>query len=171
MNKILKLALFSTVLVVALAGCTSTSNTIEKTNETKSTEISEEKTKESSLEKVDSIDINKDGTYTSSSKGYEDFGEVQLKDIVTVEVLEGKIASVDWNQEIKGGGDRKAISKASQDMVERGGAQAPWFEQANLVTTYVVETQDLNAPDAISGVTIDIVDFYDLLNTALLEAK
>lgn len=113
----------------------------------------------------------KDGTYTASSAAYEDLGEVQLKDVVTIDVVDGKITRVDWNQEIKGGGDRRTVSTEQGLMVVQGGAQAPWHEQADKTAAYLVETQDTTAPDSISGVTIDIVDFFTLSEEALKGAK
>ena len=53
---------------------------------------------------------------------------------VTIEVKKGKITSADWNGvNLNGGKDKDAVSAdGGYPMVEKGGAQAPWHEQAEL---------------------------------------
>ncbi|MDY7027249.1 MAG: FMN-binding protein, partial [Spirochaetota bacterium] len=62
-------------------------------------------------------------------------------------------------------------------MVENGGAQAPWFEQAAKVEAALIEAQDPSAisydsdgyTDAISGVSIHINEFIELAEEALAQ--
>ena len=119
----------------------------------------------------------KDGTYTAEADEFEN----GWKDKVTIEVQDGKIASVDWNSEAEDGGkDKKTASKdGDYGMVENGGASAEWHEQAEKVETFLVEKQDVDAielnddgtTDAVAGVTIKVKGFVDLVKKALSEAK
>ncbi|MOA26115.1 hypothetical protein D3C78_1468850 [compost metagenome] len=64
-------------------------------------------------------------------------------------------------------------------MVEKGGAQAEWHEQAAKAEAYLIEKQDPAAltfneegkTDAISGVSISLQSYYDLAAQALAQAK
>jgi hypothetical protein len=64
-------------------------------------------------------------------------------------------------------------------MVEKGGAQAEWHEQAKAAEAYLLEVQDPTAieytddeghTDAISGVSIHVIEFFDLVEKALADA-
>ena len=121
----------------------------------------------------------KDGTYYAEADDFDDSG---WKDTVTIEVKNGKIVSVDWNAINKDGGDDKdTLSRnGGYKMVEYGGAQAEWHEQAEKVEAYLVEKQDPTDikykdndghTDAISGATIKVKKFFDLAQKALKDAK
>jgi len=121
----------------------------------------------------------KDGTYYAEA---DDFDESGWKDTVTIEVKNGKIVSVDWNAINKDGGDDKdTLSRnGGYKMVEYGGAQAEWHEQAEKVEAYLVEKQDPTDikykdndghTDAISGATIKVKKFFDLAQKALKDAE
>ncbi len=56
-------------------------------------------------------------------------------------------------------------------MVENGGAMAPWWEQARAVEDYFISSQDTSQPDAITGATIGLEPFYNLVNEALEGAE
>lgn len=111
----------------------------------------------------------KDGAYHAEQAAF-DHG---YKYIVDVTVTSGYIVSASWDALAENGGKNKA--QASMDgeygMVEKAGAIAPWFEQANAVEAKVIMSQDVNQPDAISGATIGLDPFYTLLNEALAGAK
>ncbi|NLN42421.1 MAG: FMN-binding protein [Clostridiales bacterium] len=119
----------------------------------------------------------KDGTYTAEADEFHN----GWKDNVTIEVKDGKIASVNWNSEAENGGkDKKTASKdGDYGMVENGGASAEWHEQAEKVEAFLVEKQDVDAiqvkddgtTDAVAGVTIKVNGFVDLVKKALSEAK
>lgn len=100
------------------------------------------------------------------------------KSTVTMEVKDGKIVSVDWNgASVNAGKNKKATSMdGGYPMVEKGGASAPWHEQAALVEKYLVDTQKPEAinfsdadghTDSITGATIKVKDFAELAQKAL----
>lgn len=121
----------------------------------------------------------KDGTYYAEEP---EFGSSGWKYTATITVMNGKIVAADWNGIHKDGGDDKdTVSKNGEyGMVEKGGAIAEWHEQAYLAEQYLIETQDPTAitytteqghTDAISGVTIHVVEFFTLAEEALKAAK
>jgi len=121
----------------------------------------------------------KDGVYTAEQ---EDFDKQSgWKGTIEIVVEDGKIVSVDWNAVHKDGGDdKKTQSKnGAYGMVEKGGAQAEWHEQAEKVEAYLIETQNPAAikydnggyTDAIAGVTIHVNDFVELATKALENAR
>lgn len=116
-----------------------------------------------------------DGTYFAMGDEFD--ANSGWKSTVLIEVKDGKVATVDWNGvSIKAGMTKKEASLAGKyPMVEKGGAKAPWHEQAAAVEAYFLANPDtkgmtLNAEgktDAISGVSISIDDFYALADQAL----
>lgn len=119
----------------------------------------------------------KDGVYTAES---DDFDSQGWKSTIKIVVENGKIVSVDWNGVNKDGDDKKTQSKnGAYGMVEKGGAQAEWHEQAEKVENYLIETQNPAAikcdneghTDAIAGVTIHVSDFVELATKALENAR
>lgn len=122
----------------------------------------------------------KDGTYHAEIKEFDP--KTGWKDSVDITVAGGKITAVVWNGTHKDGGDdKKTASKGGKyPMVEKGGAIAPWHEQAALAEAYLIETQDPMAvnykdedghTDAISGATIKVKEFFTLAQEALATAK
>ena len=116
-----------------------------------------------------------DGIYYAMD---EEFGSSGWKYAVTVTVQGGKIADVDWNGlNVNAGVSKKVYDKAGKyNMVKFGGAQAEWYEQAELAEAYVIETQDPTAitytddsghTDDIAGVSIHVVEMFDLVEKAL----
>ena len=112
----------------------------------------------------------KDGTYHAEqpefSHGYKYF--------VDLTVVSGYIVAANWDAYAQAEGGKNK-QKASMDgeygLVEKGGAQAPWWEQARAVEDYLISTQDPSQPDAISGATIGLDEFFMLVNEALEGAK
>jgi major membrane immunogen (membrane-anchored lipoprotein) len=110
----------------------------------------------------------KDGTYhaeeTQFDHGYRYF--------VDVTVISGYIVAVNWDALAENGGKNKAQMSMDGEygMVEKGGAMAPWWEQARVIEDRVLTSQDVNQPDAISGASIGLEPFYTLLNKALAGA-
>ncbi|WP_340021056.1 FMN-binding protein [Paenibacillus sp. FSL K6-1096] len=116
-----------------------------------------------------------DGTYYGTVDVDPDTGW-QTFAILTVEG--GKITKADWDAfNTKTAGDLK--KKVSEDgkygLVEKGGAQAEWHEQAAKAEAFLVEKQDpaaltVNAEgktDAISGVSVHVSDFVGAAQAAL----
>lgn len=121
----------------------------------------------------------KDGTYKAEEPDFDP--NSGWKDNVTLEVKEGKIASVDWNSTHKENEkDKKTVSKSGEyGMVEKGNASSEWHEQAEKVESYLIEKQDPDAisvkedgtTDSIAGVTIHVGGFVDVVKEALSKAK
>ncbi|MBT2289608.1 FMN-binding protein [Paenibacillus albidus] len=116
-----------------------------------------------------------DGTYFGTVPADEKTGW-QTYSLLTVEG--GKITKADWNAfNINNAGDLK--KKVSEDgkygLVEKGGAQAEWHEQAAKAEAFLVEKQDPAAiafdaegkTDAISGVSVHVNDFVESAQAAL----
>lgn len=116
-----------------------------------------------------------DGVYFAQESFTEDSS---WKYMVTLVVEDGKITEVEWNGANKAGGtDKKTRSEdGAYGMVERGGAQAEWHEQAAKVEAYLLDkqdpakieyTDDEGHTDDIAGVSIHVVEFFDLVEEAL----
>lgn len=115
-----------------------------------------------------------DGIYFAMEKEYAGSG---WKNMVTLEVKDGKIVDVEWNAANKAGGpDKITFSKSGQYGMKAGGASAEWHEQAEKVEQYLIETQDpekitfstdAGNTDDIAGVTIKVHYFFDLAKEAL----
>jgi len=97
---------------------------------------------------------------------------------LTLEVVDGKIASADWNgANIAAGKDKKTASiDGDYGMVAYGKAQSEWHEQAALVEAYLIENQTLagvdytddeGKTDTIAGVSVSVNDFEALVAKAL----
>ncbi|SHK13523.1 FMN-binding protein [Tepidibacter formicigenes] len=116
-----------------------------------------------------------DGIYIAQEDDFDE--QTGFKDIVKLEVKDGKIISADWNGVQKDGEDKKTLSKnGGYPMVEKAGAKAPWHEQAEKVEAFLLKTQDPTAieykdnegrTDAISGVSIHVSEFFKLAKKAL----
>lgn len=115
-----------------------------------------------------------DGIYYAEGEFAEKSG---WKEIVALRVEGGKIISVNWNGLSKNGGmDKKSSSEQGKyGMVANGKAQAEWHEQAAKMEQYVIEQQSTESletdaegkTDAVSGVSIGVGEFSDLVNKAL----
>lgn len=116
-----------------------------------------------------------DGVYHAEAK---DFAEKSgWKETVDVTVINGNIEAVNWNGVHKDGGEDKVTRSmnGTYGMKENGGAIAAWYEQADAVEAYLLKTQDPNAitytdgehTDAITGATISVNGFFDLVKEAL----
>lgn len=118
----------------------------------------------------------KDGVYFAAD---EAFGSSGWKEEVVVTVKGGKIVAANWNgvSNIAGAADKKSYDAAGKyNMVKFGKAIAEWSAQAKAAEDYLVKTQDPafkqykdaeGHTDAISGATIHVKPFFDLVNKAL----
>lgn len=117
----------------------------------------------------------KDGVYFAQETAFaKDSG---WKDQVVVTVAGGKISSVVWNGVSNTGIADKlwAVANGAYPMVKFGKAKAEWDVQAKAVADYLVKTQEPSfskfkadgTTDAISGASIHVKGFYDLVNKAL----
>jgi major membrane immunogen (membrane-anchored lipoprotein) len=107
----------------------------------------------------------KDGFYRATA---DEFGN-GWRYFVEATVADGKIVSVTFDADPEEGTRTKyEVSKAGEyGMVENGGAQWPWWEQADALTKHLVDSQSLEMPDAVSGATIGIDGFFDLAKKAI----
>jgi major membrane immunogen (membrane-anchored lipoprotein) len=116
-----------------------------------------------------------DGIYFAEEDSYSSSG---WKYTVTLEVKDGKIVSADWNGvNLNGGKDKDTLSKDGEyPIVKAGGAQADWHVQAERAEAYLVEIQDptkvnyiddAGHTDDIAGVSIHVVEFFELAKKAL----
>jgi major membrane immunogen (membrane-anchored lipoprotein) len=117
----------------------------------------------------------KDGVYFAID---DTFGSSGWKEEVILAVKGGKIASATWNGVPNTGIADKltAVAQGAYPMVKAGKAQAEWDAQAKAVQDYLVKTQDVGfskykdaegRTDAISGASIHVKGFFDLVNKAL----
>ena len=115
------------------------------------------------------------GVYFAQEEAFSGSG---WKYNVTLTVRNGRITEAVWNgTNIAGGPDKISVSEAGNyPMVARGGAQADWHVQAGKAEAYLLRTQDPTQirytsneghTDAISGVTIHVVEFFSLAEKAL----
>lgn len=121
----------------------------------------------------------KDGFYYAQQDAFEK----GFKYMAHIAVKNGTIVAVDFNAigEEAGSPDKDTFSKSGEyGLVAKGGAQAEWHEQATKAEAYLVETQDptkisytddAGHTDDIAGVSIHVVEFFDLAQAALAEAK
>ena len=119
----------------------------------------------------------KDGVYFAQADKYSEIG---WKEQVKVTVKGGKIASVLWNGVSNTGvADRRSVLPGGYDMVKYGKAKAPWDMQAKSAQDYLLANQSLpfnkykdaaGHTDAISGATLNVKVFFDLVDKALASA-
>ncbi|MCF7944067.1 MAG: hypothetical protein K9L75_00850 [Spirochaetia bacterium] len=119
-----------------------------------------------------------DGIYFAQEDGFSE--KTGWKYMVTLEVEDGEIVSAEWNgANVEGGLDKKTTDKMGMyNMVAFGGAQAEWYEQAEKAEQFLLENQDPAAitysddeghTDDIAGVSIHVVEFFDLAEKALAQ--
>ena len=119
-----------------------------------------------------------DGVYFAAEPNFSE--ETGWRYCVTLEVEDGEIVMAEWNgANVAGYEDKVNRSESGKyGMVERGGAIAPWYEQAAKAEEYLLQTQDptdinytdeAGSTDAISGVTIHVREFFTLAAEALEE--
>jgi len=114
-----------------------------------------------------------DGVYYAEAAEFASSG---WKGTVDLTVYNGRIMAVNWSAVNEAGQDKKEASiNGDYGMVAKGGAQAEWHEQAYAAEAFLLETQDPAAitynadgyTDAISGVSVHVNDFVELVEKAL----
>lgn len=97
------------------------------------------------------------------------------RNIVMLEVRDGKIIGGTWNAAPKrGGADKLTYSRDGDYNMERV-AQWPWHEQSEATVAHLIETQDPydiewnddGEADAVSGATMTVSYFFELAQEAL----
>ncbi|MDK2788499.1 MAG: hypothetical protein PWP07_1744 [Epulopiscium sp.] len=114
---------------------------------------------------ADAAGALKDGTYTAEGE-YDERG---WKPVITIEVKDGKIAAVDYDEVNEEGASKQAdedYNKRMKEKVNIGPAEAfPQLEAA------LVEKQDVDAVDAVTGATHGSESFKEMAKKALEAAK
>ena len=115
-----------------------------------------------------------DGAYFAID---DQFASSGWKEYVSLTVVTGRIATINWSGVNRAGEDKKAFDKAGNyNMVKFGKAQDEWSVQANRAESYLVEKQDLKEieytdaeghTDDIAGVSIHVNSMYALVEEAL----
>ncbi|HOQ16671.1 MAG: FMN-binding protein [Epulopiscium sp.] len=108
----------------------------------------------------------KDGSYKAEADSFDEHG---WKPVITIEVKDGKISSVDYDEVNEAGASKETdeeYNKNMKDKVGLGPAEAiPQLEKD------LVEKQDVNAVDTVTGATGTTNNFKTMANKALEEAK
>lgn len=119
--------------------------------------------------------VYKDGEYKASADNYDDQG---YKPTVKIVVDNGVLYSVDCDAESKNEGTKKADSESGQYNMKQGGSQYEWHEEIAFFEKHVVKNgvesirlDDSGKTDAISGCTIAVKEYVDLIKEALNKAK
>lgn len=115
-----------------------------------------------------------DGAYFAIDNEFPSSG---WKEYVSLTVLNGRIAAINWSAVNRAGEDKKATDMAGNyNMVKFGKAQDEWSVQAARTENFLVENQDLDAisykdaeghTDDIAGVSIHVSSMYALVEKAL----
>lgn len=112
----------------------------------------------------------KDGEYKAEATDFDE--KSGYKATIDVKVEGGKITSITWDAVDKDGNSKRKLSEEGKyGMVEKGKAQSEWHEQAKLVEDQVMSSQSLEKVDAITGVSINTDEFFNLIQEALKDAK
>ncbi len=122
----------------------------------------------------------KDGVYYASGEVSNDW-----RDFVVVTVEKGKITDAYWGgtNTVPQGDKRVASENGGYPMVQFGGAQSEWFEQAKAVEAWLIKNQDPTAfeklysdeeghttaltTDSGASVSIHVSEFFELAAKAL----
>lgn len=115
-----------------------------------------------------------DGVYYAQGDEFD--ASSGWKEVVGLKVEGGKIVSANWTALNKDGGiDKKAYSLDGRYGMKARGAASDWHEQAAKTEEFLIEQQDSEAitydaegkTDAISGVSVHVNGFTDLVQEAL----
>lgn len=115
-----------------------------------------------------------DGAYFAID---DQFASSGWKEYVSLTVLNGRLASINWSAVNRAGEDKKAVDRAGNyNMVKFGQDQDEWTVQATRAENFLLEKQDLKAitykdaeghTDDIAGVSIHVNSLYALVEKAL----
>jgi len=116
----------------------------------------------------------KDGAYFAMADEYPSSG---WKEYVSLTVMNGRIAAVNWSAVNKNGDDKKSYDKAGKyNMVKFGGAQAEWYQQAEKAEAHLIKIQDPKKitykddqghTDDFAGASIHVDTLFNLAQEAL----
>jgi major membrane immunogen (membrane-anchored lipoprotein) len=136
-------------------------------------ETSETDTNEANTVSEPSVNALADGTYEAEEPKFDDQG---FKDKVTLTIQNGKMTEVIWDA-YNDKGELKSVLSAD-GIYEMEGSGLTWQEQAMAITDYVVKQQstdsitmnDEGKTDAVTGVTMSVRDFINLVKKCLEDA-
>ena len=114
-----------------------------------------------------------DGTYEAKAEGPDENG---FTGQVSVTVQDGKITEVNWDCVDADGNLKSVLSENGEYVMTEDGPT--WAEQSEALAKAVIENQSLNfltmdeqgKTDAVSGVSINISEFVDLVGQCLVQA-
>lgn len=171
MKKVIALGLALGLSFSTLTGC-NTANNSESTDDTTSQveqQVENENTKTTSEDETSANDSEteyKDGTYTAEGDAFDEHG---WKPIITVEVKDGKITSVDYDEVNEEGTSKETDEEYNTNMKEHSGiGPAEAFPQ---LEEELVEKQDVDAVDTVTGATSGSDNFKEMVKKALESAK
>ena len=141
-----------------------------------SQEAEQAEAQESAAEESDFDTDYEDGVYFAQEDGFNE--RTGWKYMATIVVESGEIVEAEWNgAHVENGTDKITRSESGEyGMVDNSDAQWPWYEQAARAEEHLLETQDPTQitytdeqghTDAISSVSIHVVEFFDLAEEAL----
>lgn len=121
--------------------------------------------------------VYKDGHY--HAEGAEFDPNSGWKETADVVVAAGKIVHVSFSGVNEAGEDKKQNSIDGKYGMKAAGASSEWHEQAAVGEAHLVDTQDPASltfgengkTDALTGVSISLQSYFDLVSKALEEAK
>jgi len=120
------------------------------------------------------VGMYEDGAYFAIADEYPSSG---WKEYVSLTVLNGRIAAVNWSAVNNKGDDKKPYDKAGKyNMVKFGGAQAEWYQQAEKAEAHLIEIQNPTLvnyideeghTDDFTGASIHVDAMFELALEAL----
>lgn len=117
----------------------------------------------------------RDGEYKASADSFDEQG---YKATVALTVSDGKVYSIDCDAEHRDGGTKKAHSESGKYNMKSGGASMEWHEEIALFEAAAVENgiesvtvASDGKTDTVTGCTIAVGEYVDLIKEALEKAK
>lgn len=121
---------------------------------------------------ISSIKLN-DGIYSAEEPNFDETG---YKGMVTMEVKNGAVVSVNWDSVDKDGNSKQKLSMDGQYTMTEAGPK--WHEQAKALADYVIANQSVDGitvgedgkTDAVASVSIAVGGFVNLVRDCLTQA-
>ncbi|MBE6798219.1 MAG: FMN-binding protein [Ruminococcaceae bacterium] len=155
-KRIISVVLIAVAVVMSLAGCGKKKNNSSGAGDAGSVKY-------------------KDGEYLASSPTYDDQGFMAT---VKVIVKDGQVASIDCDALAKEGDSKKVQSENGNYSMKPAGAKYEWYEQIAFFEQHVkekgvesVNIKDDQKTDTVTGCTIKVKEYVDLIKEALNRAK
>ena len=135
-------------------------------------EASQETAQENDLDELEGVTLQ-DGTYEAKAEGPDENG---FTGQMSMTVKDGKITEVNWDCVDADGNLKSVLSENGEYVMTEDGPT--WAEQSEALAKAVIENQSLNfltmdeqgKTDAVSGVSINVSEFVDLVGQCLVQA-